>query len=137
MAENKTKQTAVTVAAFIETIDEARRADVKALVKIMQEATGEKAKMWGPAIIGCGSYHYKYETGREGDMPLAGFSPRKSANVIYGMGFDGGAPLIAKLGKAKLDGGCLHIRKLADVDQDGLRKLIEASVAVQRAKHAG
>ena len=86
MADNKTKPTKVSVAAFIDGLtDEAKRADAKALVKLMQGATGERAKMWGPSIIGFGSYHYTYESGREGDMPLAGFSPRKAATVVYGM----------------------------------------------------
>jgi hypothetical protein len=87
MAENKTKPTEVTVAAFVEALtDQAQRADAGALVKLMQSATQEKPKMWGPSIIGFGSYHYKYESGREGDAPLVGFSPRKAALVLYGLG---------------------------------------------------
>src|SRR4051794_13596946 len=118
MAENKTKPTAVSVPAFIDGLtDETKRADAKALVKIMQNATGEKPKMWGPSIIGFGSYHYKYETGREGDMPLAGFSPRKAATVVYGLMGDDSEALRAKLGKHTTGGGCLYIKKLADVDQ--------------------
>ena len=98
--------------------DEAKRADAKALVKLMQGATGEKPKMWGPSIIGFGSYHYKYESGREGDMPLAGFSPRKAATVVYGMsGFSECEALLGKLGKHTTGGGCLYIKKLTDVDQ--------------------
>ena len=91
MAENKTKPTEVSVTAYIEAItDESKRADAKALVKLMQTASGEKPKMWGPSIIGFGSYHYKYESGREGDMPVIAFSPRKAATVLYGaIGFDG------------------------------------------------
>ena len=86
MADNKTKPTLVDVSAFIDALpDENRRADAKALVKLMRSATGEKPAMWGPSIVGFGSYHYKYESGREGDMPLAGFSPRKAATVIYNM----------------------------------------------------
>src|ERR1700676_3420932 len=78
MADNKTKPTKLSVPAFIDVLtEETKRADAKALVKLMQSATGEKPKMWGPSIIGFGSYHYVYETGREGDMPLIGFSPRK------------------------------------------------------------
>ena len=101
MAENKTKLTGLSVAAFIDAItDPARRADAKALVKLMQSATGEKPKMWGPSIIGFGSSHYKYESGREGDTPLAGFSPRKSATVLYGVtGCAGAEALLATLGK--------------------------------------
>ena len=78
MAENKTSPTGISVAAFIAGLpDETRRADAKALVRMMQNATGEKAKMWGPSIIGCGCYHYTYESGRQGDWPLACFSPRQ------------------------------------------------------------
>ena len=85
MAENQTRPTKVSVAKFIETIpDETRRADAKVLVRLMQNESGEKAAMWGPAIIGFGSVHYKYESGREGDMPLIGFSPRKAASVHSG-----------------------------------------------------
>jgi hypothetical protein len=84
MADNKTKPTELSVATFIDAIeDPIKRADAKALVKLMQDAAGEKPKMWGPSIIGFGSYHYKYDSGREGDMPLIGFSPRKTATVLY------------------------------------------------------
>ena len=97
MAENKTQPTKVSVAKFIETItDETRRADAKALVKMMQSASGEKPTMWGPAIVGFGSVHYKYDSGREGDMPIIGFSPRKAASVLYGaIGFSGADALLA------------------------------------------
>jgi len=88
MAENKTKPTKISVAEFIDAItDKDRRADAKALVKLMQKAAGEKPKMWGPSIVGFGSHHYVYDSGREGDMPLIAFSPRKSATVLYGFGF--------------------------------------------------
>ncbi len=137
MAENKTKETKVSVTAFIAGItDEARRADAKALVKLMQDTTGEKPKMWGPSIIGFGSYHYKYESGREGDMPLTGFSPRKAATVVYSMtGFDGAEGLLAKLGKHTTGGGCLYIKKLADVDQKVLAAMVAKSAAATRAKY--
>lgn len=86
MADNKTRPTQVSVTEFINAIDdEARRADAKALAKLMEQATGAKPKMWGPTIIGFDSYHYKYESGREGDAPLVGFSPRKPACVLYGL----------------------------------------------------
>src|SRR5256885_3866187 len=98
MAENKTKPTKVSVAAFIDALtDQSRRADAKALVKLMQKAAGEKPKMWGPSIIGFGSYHYTYDTGREGDMPVVAFSPRKTATALYGLG--GSEALLATLGK--------------------------------------
>ena len=137
MAENKTKPTAISVSEYVAAIaDETRRADAKALAKLMQGVTGEKPKMWGPSIIGFGSYHYKYETGREGDMPLAAFSPRKPASVIYGMGAADNAPLLAKLGKHKLEGGCLHIKKLAEVDQKVLKDLIVKAFVAARERHS-
>jgi len=103
----------------------------------MQSATGEKPKMWGPSIIGFGSYHYAYESGREGDMPLAGFSPRKAAMVVYGLtGSSDSEALRAKLGKHTTGGGCLYIKKLADVDRTVLETLIQRSVAAKRAGHA-
>jgi len=133
MAENKTKPSKLSVTSFIDTLtDPARRADAKALVKLMQTAAGEKPKMWGPSIIGFGSYHYKYESGREGDMPVIAFSPRKSATVMYGMiGFGEAAALLAKLGKHTTGKGCLYIRKLADVDQQVLQALMVKSLAAK------
>jgi hypothetical protein len=137
MAENKTKPTTVSVTAFIDAIaDETRRADAKTLVKLMQRATGEKPKMWGPSIIGFGSYHYTHDSGREGDMPVACFSPRKAATVLYQMtGFSESAALLAKLGKHTVSGGCLHIKKLADVDPKILEELVVKSVAAVRARY--
>jgi hypothetical protein len=138
MAENKTKPTEVSVAAFIEAItDETKRADAKSLVKLMQNASGERPKMWGPSIIGFGSVHYKYDSGREGDMPLIGFSPRKAANVLYGaIGFSGVEALLAILGKHTTGKGCLYIKKLADVDQKVLEALAVKSVAAKRARNS-
>ncbi len=137
MADNQTKPTKLSVAAFIDALpDPTRRADAKALVKLMQSTTGEKPKMWGPSIIGFGSYHYTYDTGREGDMPLACFSPRKAATVLYSlMGFKGAEALLAKLGKHTASGSCLHIKKLADVDQKVLEAMVIKSVAALRARH--
>lgn len=110
-------------------------ADSKALIKIMQKVTGEKAKLWGPSIIGFGSCHYVYESGREGDMPLAAFSPRKPAIVVYGMNFEGAEDLLAKLGKCKDSKSCLYLKKLADVDQSVLETMITKSVAASRKKY--
>ena len=131
MAELKTKRTRESVQAFIAGIeDESRRADARAVLKIMREATGEKPQMWGPSIVGFGSYHFKYESGREGDWFLTGFSPRKQALTIYIMaGFAKYESLMAKLGKHTTGKSCLYIKKLADVDPSVLRKLIEQSVA--------
>lgn len=137
MPENKTKPTAVSVPAFIEAIaDETRRADAKTLVKLMQRATGERPKMWGPAIVGFGSYHYTHDSGREGDMPIACFSPRKAATVLYQMtGFTESAALLAKLGKHTVSGSCLHIKMIANVNPKVLEELIAKSVAAVRARH--
>jgi hypothetical protein len=138
MAENKTKPTKLSVAAFIDTLtDPARRADAKALVKLMQSAAAEKPKMWGPSIIGFGSCHYKYESGREGDTPPIGFSPRKAANVLYGLhGSSDSTALLAKLGKHTTGKGCLYIKKLADVDLQVLGTMAVKSVAATRARNS-
>ena len=136
MAENKTKPTQVSVSEFLDGIgDESRRADARAVMKLMQAATGEKPAMWGPSIIGFGTYHYKYKSGREGDMPIACFSPRKSELVLYGMmGFDGANSLLEKLGKYKTGKGCLYIKRLSDVDLKLLDKMIQKSVTAKRSK---
>jgi hypothetical protein len=137
MAENKTQPTKISVASFIAKIaNETQRADAKALVKLMQDATGEKPTMWGPGIIGFDRYHYKYESGREGDMPLVAFSPRKAATVLYvTTKFPGGEALLGKLGKHKLAGSCLHIKSLAGVDEGALKSLIAKSAAAMRRKY--
>lgn len=137
MAENKTKPTKVSVAAFIGAIaDETKRADARALVKLMQAASGEKPKMWGPSIIGFGSCHYVYESGREGDMPLVGFSPRKAATVLYvWRGFPGAVALFARLGRHRTGVACLYLKKLADVDRKVLKEIVVRSVAATRAKY--
>jgi len=138
MADNKTRPTELSVVAFIDAItDPTRRADAKALVKLIQDAIGEKPKMWGPSIIGFGSYHYRYESGREGDMPVIGFSPRKTASVLYNMiGSSGSKTLLAKLGKHTTGKGCLYIKKLADVDQRVLKAMVVESVAAMRARYS-
>jgi len=136
MADNKTKPTKLSVSAFIDGLtDRARRADAKALVKLMQNATGEKPKMWGTSIIGFGSYHYKYDSEREGDMPLIGFSPRKAATVLYIMsGLSNSGALLARLGKHTTGKGCLYIKTLADVDHEVLEALVVKSVASMRGR---
>ena len=134
--ENKTKATTASVAGFINALPDLVRADARALVKLMEAASGEKPKMWGPSIIGFGTTHYVYDTGREGDMPLVGFSPRKPAMVLYGLkGFRGSEALIARLGPHKEGGGCLYVKKLADVDQAVLKEIVVKSVAAKRAKY--
>jgi hypothetical protein len=132
MAQNKTKATTASVAQFIAAIpDEAKRADAKTLVRLMQAATGEKAKLWGPSIVGFGTHHYIYESGREGDMPVVAFSPRKPAIVFY-LGIGDSEPLLAKLGKYTKGKGCLYIKRLADVDAKVLETLIAKAVAKRK-----
>lgn len=137
MAENKTKPTQISVAEYVAAIaDETKRNDANTLVSLMQKATGEEPKMWGPSIIGFGTYHYKYETGREGDTPVIGFSPRKPAIVFYGFrAANDSEAMLEKLGKHTTGKGCVYIKKLADVDQKVLATLIKKSVAATRAKH--
>ena len=137
MGDNKTKPTGASVKSFVDALpDPTRRSDARALVKLMQGATGEKPKMYGPSIIGFGVCHYRYESGREGDMPLACFSPRKTATVVYQVTNSSGAEaLLAQLGKHTVGGGCLYIRKLADVDQTVLEALIINSVAAIRVRY--
>ena len=136
MALNKTKPTAVSVTAFVNALAEpTKRSDAKALIGLMKRATGESPKMWGPSIIGFGTHHYKYESGREGDTVLVGFSPRKPATVLYGViGSQNAASLLAKLGKHTTGKGCLYIKKLSDVDPKVLEQLIVGSVAAKRAR---
>ena len=136
MAENKTKATVASVVGFLSSLSEERRADAKALIKMMEGVADQKPKMWGPSIVGFGSYHYRYDSGHEGDMPLICFSPRKAATVVYGMSSADKA-LLGKLGKHKLSGNCLHIKKLEDVDAKVLEKLISASFAKMRKEHGG
>src|SRR5882724_4051528 len=133
----QTKPTKVSVASFIDQLaDQNKRADAKALVKLMREVTGEPPKMWGPSIIGFGTCHYKYDSGREGDMPVAGFSPRKPATVIYILtGARGTEALFAKLGRHTIGKSCLYIKKLADVDQSVLKTLVVKSIAEIRSRY--
>lgn len=136
MAANKTQINDLSVAAFIEQLPDPQRSDAKTLVKLLQKATGEKPKMWGPSIIGFGAYHYKYESGREGDMPLLAFSPRKAATVLYNLtGFPGADPLLAQLGKHTMGKACLNIKKLTDVDQTMLSELVTQAAAAMRARY--
>src|ERR1051325_169610 len=117
MAEMKTKPTDQSVAEVLNDVsDEERRAVCFQVAKIMEEITGEKPKMWGPSIVGFGSYHYKYASGREGDWPITGFSPRKKDLTLYlMMGFEKRAELMQKLGKHSHSKSCLYIRRLSDI----------------------
>lgn len=135
MAELKTKVNDSSVAAFLDKVqDEQKRKDCYEIAAMMADLSKEPAKMWGTAIIGCGKYHYRYDSGHEGDMCLMGFSPRKANITIYiSGGFD--EALMKKLGKYKVKGGCLHINKLADIDKPTLKALIKASAAFIKKKY--
>jgi uncharacterized protein DUF1801 len=128
MAELKTKATKAKVGTFIEAIaDEDVRRDCRTLFKMMQKATKAEPKMWGSAIVGFGDHHYKYDSGREGDWFKTGFSPRKNALTLYGLGIQSQPALMSKLGKFKTGKGCLYIKQLSDIDLGVLEKLIEKS----------
>jgi len=137
MAGIKTVPTHASVEAFLSSVaDDARRQDCRALVKIMKEATGARPRMWG-ASMGFGSRHYKYESGREGDWFLTGFSPRKRELTLYIMaGFERHGALMRKLGKYKTGKCCLYLKRLADVDLDVLERLIRESSRPAAGNHA-
>lgn len=135
MAELKTKQTGASVAEFLAAIPDAeRRADCGTIAKLMRDATGAAPKMWGSAIAGFGEYHYEYESGREGDWFIMGFSPRKQSLTLYFMsGLERLAPMLDELGKHKRGKGCLYIGRLADVNTGVLERMIRtAARAVPR-----
>ena len=138
MAANKTQQTGASVREFLDGIEnEQKRRDAKTVARIMKRVTGKPPKMWGPSIVGYGSYHYVYDSGREGDYPAAGFSPRKQALTLYIMsGFSGHAQLMEKLGKYSTGKSCLYIKKLGDVDLDVLEELVTRSVAFVEKTYA-
>jgi len=137
MAENKTKPTDVDPSDYVASIEnDVRRKDARILLDIFTTITGEQPKMWGPSIIGYGSYHYKYASGHEGDSFVAGFAPRKTELVIYLVGnCDGHSELLAKLGKHRMGRACLYIKKLENVDMSILKKLITESTDAIRAKY--
>ncbi|MEM7779236.1 MAG: DUF1801 domain-containing protein [Pseudomonadota bacterium] len=134
MSSNKTVPTDQAVADFIEAVEPAsKREDAKVLDALFRKVTGEEPAMWGPSIIGYGSYHYKYDSGREGDMCRAGFSPRKAKHSLYLMGgyCDDAASkkreeALGRLGKHKTGASCLYVNKLADIDLGVLEEMIEA-----------
>lgn len=131
MADPKTKPHDGSVSAFLDGIsDEQRRQDCWRLHDLMREVTGSEAVLWGPSIVGFGSYHYRYASGREGDWLLTGFSPRKQALTVYIMtGLDRHEDLMTRLGKFKTGKSCLYLKRLDDVDVDVLRALVEESVS--------
>ena len=130
MAEAKTKPTQASVKEFLNRIpEEQRREDCFAIAKMMEEITKTKPQMWGPSIVGFGSYHYKYDSGHEGDCPIAAFSPRKNNLTIYMMvGFEKNRDLLQQLGKHKTAKSCLYIKRLSDIHQPTLKKLIKVSL---------
>lgn len=130
MAELKTKATKQSVTEFLNKIpDGQRREDCFALAKIMEEVTGSKPQMWGPSIVGFGNYHYKYESGREGDWLMTGFSPRKQDLTVYVMmGFEKHGALMKQLGKHRTSKSCLYIKRLSDIHVPTLKKLLKSSL---------
>ena len=129
-AEAKTKPTKEKVKDFLNKVpDAARREDCFAVAKMMEDITGEKPRMWGPSIVGFGTYHYKYASGHEGEWPVAAFSPRKTDLTLYLMpGYENRAELMSQLGKHKTGKSCLYIKRLSDIHIPTLKKLIKASV---------
>ena len=136
-AKNKTIPTGASVEQFLNAVENpVRQRDCRAVMEFMAAETGKAPKMWGPSIIGFGSYCYAYPSGRQGEMPLTGVSPRKQSLVLYIMpGFAGCAELLERLGKHKTGKSCLYINKLDDVDNEVLRQLVRESVQAMRAKH--
>ncbi|MBY0476726.1 MAG: DUF1801 domain-containing protein [Chitinophagaceae bacterium] len=134
----KTKETEVSVFKFIAAVpDQQKQTDALAMVKLMQEISGFEPKMWGPSIIGFGNYHYVYESGHEGDMPLLAFSPRKAEMVVYiESAFDGRDELLQQLGKHKTGKVCLYIKKLNDINTTVLIKLLKKSLRLTKEKYA-
>ncbi|MBT8136360.1 MAG: DUF1801 domain-containing protein [Gammaproteobacteria bacterium] len=134
MAENKTKPTSASVEKFIAGLDNARRkTDALEVLKLYKDVTGLAPVMWGPSIIGFGLHHYQYDSGREGAVPAAGFSPRKSNLVFYvGDKFKGAQGLYAKLGKHRKSVACLYVNKLADIDLSVLRDIVARDYAATK-----
>lgn len=138
MAANKTIPTSKSAMDFINALEDSnKKSEALHLLKIMKDITKKEAVMWGDSLIGFDEYHYKYESGREGDFFITGFSPRKTALTVYIMtGFNRHEELISKLGKYKTGKSCLYIKKLADIDESVLKALIEESVQAMRNKYA-
>ncbi|HTL81507.1 MAG TPA: DUF1801 domain-containing protein [Bacteroidia bacterium] len=132
--QNKTIETKNSVPAFIKKIaNPKKRSDFSALVDLISKETKLEPKMWGTAIVGFGSYHYKYASGREGDAPLTGLAARSTSIVLYlGSEFAKRGELLAKFGKHKMSGGCVHIQKLEDIDQKVLKQMVKNSVDARK-----
>lgn len=136
-AKNKTTQNDASVEAFLDGIkDEQKRADSDKILEMMQRLSGYEPKMWGSSIIGFGQYHYKYESGREGDMPRIGFSPRAQNISIYFIpGYDELGDELSRLGKHKVGKSCLYIKRLSDVDEDVLEEMIVRDLKIMDEKY--
>ena len=136
-AKNKTAPTEVSPRAYVESVEHARRrTDGLLLLDFFARITGWQAKMWGPSIIGYGRYHYKYESGREGEFLITGFSPRKSALTVYIMpGYRDMSEKLARLGKHKIGKSCLYINKLSDIDLGVLEEIVRDGVAYMEANY--
>lgn len=139
MAENKTKETSESVTGFINKVDNGqKRKDSFELLELMERISGHKAKMWGPSIIGFGRYHYKYKSGHEGDAPLLGFSPRKSAISLYVFtGLEEHKHLLDDLGKFKMGKACIYVNKLSDINKEALVNLMKANMQFIQEKYSG
>jgi len=131
VAENKTRATEADVHEFVASVgDPVRRRDAERLVALMERVTGEPARMWGPSIVGFGTYHYRYASGREGDMAAAGFSPRKAATTVYLMdGVDAHAALLERLGPHTVGKGCVYVKDLDAVDLGVVEEVVRRSYA--------
>ncbi|MGC4151906.1 MAG: DUF1801 domain-containing protein [Propionicimonas sp.] len=128
MPENKTQPTTASIADFLAGLAPRRREEAEALIALMRSISGQEAVLWGPSIIGFGSVHYRYDSGREGDMPLLAFSPRKARLTLYfSEGFERYSEQLARLGKHSTSVSCLYATKLADLDLDVLREMLENS----------
>ncbi|WP_338869887.1 DUF1801 domain-containing protein [Spirosoma sp. SC4-14] len=128
-AQAKTVETTQSVSDFVKTIaDQQRQVDCFTLIDLMQAQSGFEPKLWGTAIIGFGSYHYKYDSGREGDAPLVSFSPRKAEFALYIANFDGKPELLQAFGKHKTAKACVYIKSVSDIDTDVLKKLVDGSI---------
>lgn len=138
MAKNKTTETTRSVTSFLDTVDDERKRDDSfELIELMSTISGQEPKMWGPGIIGFGRYHYRYDSGHEGDAPIIGFSPRKSAISLYVFtGLEAHRHLLVGLGKFKMGKACIYIKKLSDINQQTLTRLMKETMAYLQSKYA-
>ena len=138
MAKTKTTHTSESVTEFIDqtAVNEQQRADSHQLLELMQKVSGYEPRMWGPTIIGFGNYHYKYDSGHEGDAPLIGFSPRKAAISLYAYtGAEEHAHLLENLGKFKMGKACIYVKKLSDINEKALTALMKETIQFLQSKY--